>query len=130
MDTCTLDIETYLNLVPQVRLVGGNGVTTGHVEVYYYNTWGTVFRHGWDLNDATVVCRELGFPGAISSSCCAAVRQGNRPIWLYNVQCTGNETSLSSCSHELEGSYYSFYYSYDAGVSCQGEYDRVWNVFI
>ena len=85
MYTCTPDIETYLNLVPRVHLVGGNGVNTRRVEVYYNNTWGTVCDDGWDLNDAAVVCRQLEFPGAISTSCCAAFGQGTGPIWLDDV---------------------------------------------
>ena len=129
INTCTPDIETYLNLVPQVRLVGGNGVNTGRVEVYYNNTWGTVCDNGWGLNDAAVVCRELGFPGANSSSCCAAFGQGTGPIWLDDVRCTGNETSLSSCSHGGWGRH-NCSHSEDAGVNCQGEYDSGTSLYI
>ena len=106
----------------QVRLVGGNGVNTGRVEVYYNNTWGTVCHYGWNLNDAAVVCRELGFPGAISATCCAAFGRGTGPIWLDDVRCTGSETSLSSCSHRGWGRYRCYHYK-DAGVICQGEYN-------
>ena len=128
INTCTPDIETYLNLVPQVRLVGGNGVNTGRVEVHYYNTWGTVCDDGWDLKDATVVCRELGFPGAISSYCCAAFGQGTGPIWLSDVRCTGNETSLSLCSHRGWRRHTGGHRG-DAGVHCKGECDSETSLF-
>ena len=121
-------METCLNSVPQVRLVGGNGVNTGRVEVYYNNTWGTVCDNGWDLNDAAVVCRQLGFPGAISSSCCAVFGQGTGPIWLDGVRCTGSETSLSSCFHPGWGRH-NCYHHEDAGVNCQGEYDSGASLF-
>ena len=113
-----------MNLVPQVRLVGGNGVNTGRVEVYYNNTWGTVCDDGWGLNDAVVVCRELGFPGAISYSCCAAFGQGTGPIWLDDVRCTGSEKSLSTCTHPGWGIHVhsSCSHSEDAGVYCQCEH--------
>ena len=123
INTCTPDIKTCLNSVPQVRLVGGYGVNTGRVEVYYSNTWGTVCDYSWDLNDATVVCRELGFPGAISSSCCATFGRGTGPIWLNNVGCTGNETSLSTCSYKGWGKHNYCRHKHDAGVNCEGEYD-------
>ena len=58
----------------------------------------------------------------LSSSCCAAFGQGNGPILLGNVGCTGSETNLSSCSHGGWGRH-DCSHSQDAGVICQGEYD-------
>ena len=43
--------------------------------------------------------------------------QGNGSILLDNVQCTGNETSIFSCSHNSIGSH-NCSHSEDAGVIC------------
>ena len=47
----------------------------------------------------------------------AAFGQGNGPVFLSNVQCTGNESSLLSCSHQGIG-VTSCDHSYDAGAVC------------
>ena len=123
VDSNIPDIEIYfiIYIVPLVRLVGGNGVNTGRVEVYYNDSWGTVCDDSWNMNDAAVVCRELGFPGAILSPCCAAFGQGTGTIWLDDVGCTGSETRLSSCSHRGWGRH-NCGHGDDAGVFCQCEY--------
>ena len=107
----------YFIIFTIVRLVDGPTRYEGRVEVYYNGQWGTVCDDGWDLNDAQVVCRELGFDQAISASSRAFYGQGSGRIWLDNVNCVGTEVSIRDCSHNGWG-FEDCSHGEDAGVKC------------
>ncbi|CAB4006010.1 deleted in malignant brain tumors 1 -like, partial [Paramuricea clavata] len=117
----TLCVARFIQEEPivstHVRLVGSSH-NAGRVEVYYNGTWGTVCDDGWEINDARVVCRQLGFEDAEDNVCCAAFGSGTGQIWLDDVDCAGNESSLFSCRHRV--GIHNCYHSEDAGVRCRG----------
>ena len=99
-----------------VRLVNGSH-SAGRVEVYYNGRWGTVCDDDWDIKDARVVCRQLGFQDALNAYGSARYGQGTGPILLDDVACFGSESSLFSCRHEEFGNYNCHHHE-DASVRC------------
>ncbi|XP_046336685.2 scavenger receptor cysteine-rich domain-containing group B protein-like [Haliotis rufescens] len=100
-----------------VRLVPGP--QAGRLEIKYQSTWGTVCDDGFTDVNARVVCRELGLPsGNAVHRGQAHYGQGSDPILLDNVQCVGNESFLSQCSHLPWGTHNCRHHE-DVGVLCQ-----------
>lgn len=77
----------------------GQSVREGRVEVYYSGAWGVVCGAGWDMIDAAVVCRLLGYGGASTYQSNITFKPENGTMWLTEVRCIGNETSLWQCEH-------------------------------
>uniref|UniRef100_A0A8D0HJC5 Soluble scavenger receptor cysteine-rich domain-containing protein SSC5D n=1 Tax=Sphenodon punctatus TaxID=8508 RepID=A0A8D0HJC5_SPHPU len=102
---------------PKLRLVNGPNRCAGRVEVFHEQQWGTVCDDDWDLEDAGVVCREMGCGAAVSAPRGARFAPGSDPIWLDSVNCTGNESALSECSAKPWGSHDCNHVE-DAGVVC------------
>ena len=105
-----------------VRLVGGATPLEGRVEIFLLGHWGTVCDYNWDLADATVVCRALGYLKAVGAPGLAAFGAGSGPSWYNYVGCEGDEQGLTECSRsssDITGSACS--HSRDAGVACSSE---------
>ncbi|XP_072179728.1 uncharacterized protein [Diadema setosum] len=103
--------------VDAVRLMDGSSYNEGRVEVLVDYQWGTVCDDLWDLNDASVICRMLGFSGASSALQSAYFGQGSGPIWMDNVQCSGSESDINQCPHN-GFNWNDCSHSEDAGVIC------------
>ena len=119
-----LPLEAFiLHTVPEgaIRLASGRDSSEGRVEIFHDGLWGTVCDDGWDLDDATVVCQQLGFPSAeVAVLFGTTFGAGTGPIWLDEVDCTGSETNLTQCSHNGFGNE-DCGHSEDAGVQCATE---------
>ena len=85
---------------------------TGRVEVYTNSVggvdngeWGSICENNWDVQDARVVCRQLGYPDAVAAPMSVHYGQRSGQIWLDYVQCFGNESDIFACRHNGIGAH-------------------------
>ncbi|XP_051813983.1 scavenger receptor cysteine-rich type 1 protein M160-like [Acanthochromis polyacanthus] len=77
-----------------VRLVGGTHRCSGRLQVKRNQVWSSVCSDGFDLQDAEVVCRELGCG---SPSGFKEELYGEAPEWIPEFRCGGHESALLHC---------------------------------
>ncbi|XP_075408213.1 scavenger receptor cysteine-rich type 1 protein M130-like [Tenrec ecaudatus] len=101
----------------ELRLAAGKNRCAGRVEVKVQEEWGTVCNNDWDMDEVSVVCRQLGCPTAITGTGWANFSAGSGRIWMDHVSCRGNESALWNCKHEGWGKH-NCTHQKDAGVTC------------
>ncbi|XP_071807787.1 uncharacterized protein [Asterias amurensis] len=86
--------------IGDLRLVNGPFPNAGRVEMYLgFRGWFTTCDRSWSIDDAIVVCRQLGFPGA-------ALARARSPYGgvvgmplAREWKCRGDEKRLDDCSY-------------------------------
>ena len=89
--------------------LGDDGSTEkeGYVEALGFNgQWGGICVNNFDINDANVICKMLGFPSATGFlgypyGFYGTAPSGNNFV-LSKLECTGKEASVFDCGHDGE----------------------------
>ncbi|XP_078393767.1 scavenger receptor cysteine-rich type 1 protein M130-like, partial [Cetorhinus maximus] len=102
-----------------VRLVNGNGVCSGRVEVHRRGVWESVCDGGWGAREAGVVCRMLNCGRAVSATGGAYYGEGGGLFRRAGVRCSGSESALDQCSAKPPGEI-NCTRGQEAGVTCSG----------
>ncbi|NXP47289.1 C163A protein, partial [Heliornis fulica] len=104
----------------ELRLAGGGGPCAGRVELKLRGRWGSVGDDTWNMDDAEVVCQQLGCGSAKSAYTASTLfGKASNITNLARVECQGDETALWYCKILGWGPYYGID-GYDTSVVCQG----------
>ena len=95
------------------------GANEGSVEIYHNGTWGSICYYSFTMQDARVICRQLGYPDVTATQCCSHYGSNHYNLtWLRHLNCVGNESKVIDCpygnSWGINGRYNK------VGVVCQG----------
>ncbi|KAM9294077.1 HHIP-like protein 1 [Gastrophryne carolinensis] len=101
-----------------VRLANSQRPDRGRVEIFVDGRWGTVCDDLWNSRAAAVVCRQMGFAGAVKAAKQAEFGEGrDLPILLDDLECGGSEKTLLECRHKGVARH-NCGHQEDAGVIC------------
>ncbi|XP_022092104.1 deleted in malignant brain tumors 1 protein-like isoform X2 [Acanthaster planci] len=99
-------VHCQLNPAFSLRLTGGFHDNSGLVEVYDGNKWGILClsRDQWNERAGSVVCRQLGFPKALTVTSFHG-DYSRAYVISRELLCEGTESRLIDCSFELSQTY-------------------------
>lgn len=98
--------------------MGGRSFKDGLVQLYLFGHWGTVCGDSWDLEDAVVACRQLGYSTALTALTRTVFEDNGALVWPILSDCNGYEENLTQCGNRTVASCSS---SNKAGVVCSSE---------
>ena len=94
------------------------------MQVQHNGTWGAICgspASGWDINDAHVICRMLGYKAAVNYIYWIEGKTSTKML-MTDVKCSGKEKSIAECPHRgwwNVPSWTGCSYKTLAGVVCQ-----------
>ncbi|XP_049825562.1 protein bark beetle isoform X2 [Aethina tumida] len=110
------------SLLP-IRLLGGSSETEGRLQIRINNQWGTVCNYGWTIENAALVCQQLGH--ALNPKDWYMERSEipdagtTEKVILTNVQCDDFDMDITKCKAErLDSFENSCGHENDVGVRC------------
>ena len=99
-----------------MRITGGTS-NTGRVEIQHQGVWGTICDDHWNIVDARVVCRQLGFATATAAHQGSNVVDGTGHVWMDDIRCIGTERRLQDCPSQPFGNHNCGHHE-DAEATC------------
>ena len=91
------NVEVFFNPIFTISFV----LYSNHPKVYHAGVWGGVCDDEWDLSEAGIVCRVLGYPGAETATHGGKFGYSPATIWMDNMYCYGTEKRLEKCRQGL-----------------------------
>ena len=126
---CNFVVNETTQLELRLVNVENENEMQGRIEIKYYGTWGTICADHFNIFSANVACRRLGYVAASRLLDTLGISGGQ--IWMDDVLCIGNESSLEMCPHvgfgKTAGGCTHFN---DIGVECIGKYLRTFCLVI
>ena len=75
----------------------------GRVEVFFNNEWGQLCGDILGTKAHNVVCSQIGYASMNSSLPVSGLNlPENSQVWIYDISCTGFESTILECSSDVE----------------------------
>ena len=87
-----------------IRLQDGAEFWEGRVEIFYDGSWNTICDDSWDILDARVVCRMLGYNNAAAAHSRAYFPHLSI-TFISDLNCTEWTDSIRNCRSQGEADY-------------------------
>ena len=87
------------------------------VEIYYQQQWLPVYDDNWTLQDATVICNQLGYQTIVTQTLTCS--PPTTSVVISELICNGEDAAISQCNIKVSNDTSS---SLRAGVICASKF--------